>query len=245
MAILRPPTMKPSKIIINGQEYFPRPHEVDPSFLEDYVAWQQTGAPNKDWLSDLDWYDSLGQDQVEQRRIWAIPSEEGQIEAFQKLLADLPDHGLHMLFQACVKGKAHIVRYLLANGVRGTAAEGEDDDLWLVPLHAAAFGGHLDCVRALIEEGKVSPDTRDPENGTALMRACRGGHPDVLRYLLHERHASRSLERGRTSVDPTLWTMQLPAETSTASNHWSTRRQRMEVLIRSQRYHRQRCCLLC
>jgi ankyrin repeat protein len=56
--------------------------------------------------------------------------------------------------------------------VRGTRA-----------LHAAAGGGHLGCVRLLLERG-ADPDGLDEEGGTALLRACVWDRVEVARLLL-------------------------------------------------------------
>ncbi|KAI6081385.1 ankyrin repeat-containing domain protein [Hypoxylon rubiginosum] len=170
------------KITINGEEYLPTPHEVDPSEPEDKV-WR-TFPPNETYLSDPEWYDGLGQDPIVRRRIWAIPTEAGQIEQFRKLLTERPDRALDLMFAAAVKGKPYVLRFLLGKGVRATASEEAGDDLTLVPLHAAAAQGHLECVQILVEEAGLDVSTKDDLGGTPLMRACWCEHPDIARYLL-------------------------------------------------------------
>ncbi|ETS76847.1 hypothetical protein PFICI_10721 [Pestalotiopsis fici W106-1] len=171
-----------SKITINGEEYWPTPHEVNPEVPEDQV-WSQW-PPNELYMSDPDWYDSMGQDLIVQRRIWAIQSESGQVDAFQKLLAEAPDHSLDMMWAAALKGKAHIIRFLLSQGIKPTAVKADGDDLSLVPLHVSAAQGHLDCVKVFVEEAQLPPDTPDDLGGTPLMRACFKKQPEVVRYLL-------------------------------------------------------------
>lgn len=171
-----------SKVTINGEEYLPRPHEVNPELPEDMV-WTQF-PPNDLWLSDMDWYDAIGQDMITQRRIWAIPDEVGQVEAFRQLLSEFPNHALVMMFAVAAKGKPHILRFLLQQGVKATANEADGDDGSLVPLHAAAANGNLECVKVLIEEANLLPDTLDDLGGTPLMRACWKKHPEIVEYLL-------------------------------------------------------------
>lgn len=169
-------------ITINGEEYMPTPHEVNPELAEDMV-W--TSFPfNSLFLSDPKWWDAQGQDQITQRRIWAVPSESGQVDQFRQLLHELPDRALDMMFAAAAKGKPHVVRFLLEQGVRASANEADGDDMTLVALHAAAYQGRLECVKILMVEGKLDPNTRDDMGGTALMRACWGKHPDIVEYLL-------------------------------------------------------------
>ncbi|CAL6352639.1 unnamed protein product [Bathycoccus prasinos] len=50
----------------------------------------------------------------------------------------------------------------------------------------AAAGGHLDCLRFLVD--KVDP-SRDTEKEAAVQAAC-GGHVDILKYLVEERKTS-------------------------------------------------------
>jgi ankyrin repeat protein len=178
----RPPGI--SKITINGEEYWPRPHEVNPEYAEDLV-WTQF-PPNDLFIEDPEWYDAMGEDMIMQRRIWAISDEAGQIDAFKQLLADFPNHALDMMFSAAVKGKPHVIRFLLEQGVRATANEAEGDDKTLVPFHAAAAQGHVSCVRIFVEEAKLPPDTLDELGGTPLMRACFKKRPDIVRYLLEK-----------------------------------------------------------
>lgn len=171
-----------SKITINGEEYWPTPHEVNPNIPEDQV-WTQY-PPHELYLSDTEWYDAIGQDLIAQRRIWAIPSESGQVAAFEKLLADVPHRALDMMWAAALKGRPHVIRFLLGRGVRPMPVEANGDDVTLVPFHVAAAQGHLDCVKIFVEEARLPPDTLDDLGGTPLMRACFKSQPEVVRYLL-------------------------------------------------------------
>ncbi|KAH6655232.1 ankyrin repeat-containing domain protein [Truncatella angustata] len=179
----RPKNM--SMITVNGEKYWPTPHELDPGVPEDMV-WHQYPY-NSLWLSDPNWYDSLGQDAIAQRRIWAIPSEPDQVKAFEQLLVDMPDRALDMMFAAAVKGRPHVIRFLLEQGVKATPNKTEGDDETLVPFHAAAGNGHLDCVKIFIEEVGLSANTFDDLGGTAIMRASwKAQSPEVVRYLLEK-----------------------------------------------------------
>jgi len=171
-----------SMITINGEEYMPRPHEINSELPED-MAWTQW-PPSDLFIADSGWYDAMSQDLITQRRIWAIPTESGQVDQFMQLLHERPDRALDMMFAAAAKGKSHVVRFLLERGVKATANEAHGDDSTLVPLHAASYQGHLECVKILVEEGKLKLDTLDDIGGTPLMCACWGKHPAVVQYLL-------------------------------------------------------------
>ena len=54
----------------------------------------------------------------------------------------------------------------------------------------AAWKGHLDCVRFLVD--KVKP-SRDTEEEAAMQAAC-GGHVDILKYFVEERKISDDLK---------------------------------------------------
>ena len=178
-AATQPGIARPSDlnmININGEEYWQTPHEANSELSEDLV-WTQF-PPDSNFISDPKWYDALGDDMITQRRVWAVPTESGQIDQFRQLLHEFPDHGNDMMFAAAMKGKQHVVRFLLDQGVSGTSSDEAQ------PLHAAAYHGQIDCVRMLIEDGHVDPNVRGFDDGTALMRACRGQRTDVLNYLL-------------------------------------------------------------
>ena len=186
-----------SMITINGIDYMPTPYEVDPTQPKDMV-WNQFPFRNA-FLSDPTWFDGIGQNPIESRRIWSL-AEDTQVEEIANLLAEHPNRGVDMLFDAAAKGKPHVVRFLLAEGVKpnGDAAKGEDDT-W-DPLHAAAYQGRLECVKVLVEEGGVSPNERAGLGGTPLMRACWGGRENVVAYLL-EHGADMTLRQTATDGD--------------------------------------------
>lgn len=154
---------------------------------------------NDNFISDPEWFDGLGRDKLVQKGIWKMTDLEKQTAAVLKLLDEFPKRGLCMLFESAVRGYVHLVRALLRAGVpphcgslaqHSVSDEGENDasssktdDGSLVPIHAAAYRGHVECVKALVEEGGVDPDIPDG-TGTPLMRAHMAPHIDVIRYLL-------------------------------------------------------------
>ncbi|KAK3318094.1 ankyrin repeat-containing domain protein [Apodospora peruviana] len=151
------------------------------------------------FYSDPEWYDRLGGDPFTRNKIWEMTDPTEQTNAVLELLEKFPYRGLWMLFESAVRGNLHLVRALLHAGVPphcgGSRADDDDDksqtdnnndnddDDSLVPIHAAAFHGHVECVKALVEEGGVDPDIPDG-TGTPLMRAHMTPHMHVIRYLL-------------------------------------------------------------
>jgi uncharacterized protein len=77
---------------------------------------------------------------------------------------------------AALRGKLAIVQRLVAAGAK-LETEG-----W-APLHYAAFNGHADVIRYLIDK-QVSVDARAPNGQTALMFAAKNDHLEVVRLLV-------------------------------------------------------------
>jgi ankyrin repeat protein len=151
--------------------------------LPQYSVWNQY-PPNELFLSDPDWYDTFGIDMITQRRIFASSSKSRQVAQALELLEAHPNRGLDIMFKAAVKGKDHVISALLDIGVKAHPVPGSGDDETLVPLQAAAYNGHLKCVKVLIEKGGVHVDARDEIGGTALIRASWGKHPEIVQWLL-------------------------------------------------------------
>eukprot|EP01105_Mastigella_eilhardi_P018467 TRINITY_DN4278_c0_g1_i2.p1 TRINITY_DN4278_c0_g1~~TRINITY_DN4278_c0_g1_i2.p1 ORF type:complete len:189 (-),score=69.01 TRINITY_DN4278_c0_g1_i2:120-686(-) len=57
------------------------------------------------------------------------------------------------------------------------------DDVGNTPLHYAAAGGHVDCVRTLIAAG-INPNVQNKQSETPLHRAATRGHAEVVHLLL-------------------------------------------------------------
>lgn len=88
-------------------------------------------------------------------------------------------HGRTALHYAAKGGAGEgLVELLLRSG-----AEGGRGDVWgCTPLMCASRGGRGGVVRALLQVvSREVVDSRDEEDATALMGACRGGHVEVRR----------------------------------------------------------------
>ncbi|RPB21249.1 ankyrin, partial [Terfezia boudieri ATCC MYA-4762] len=53
-------------------------------------------------------------------------------------------------------------------------------------LYSAAYSGHADVVRLLLEKGANIEATRSDDGATALDSAAYSGHADVVRLLLEK-----------------------------------------------------------
>ena len=53
------------------------------------------------------------------------------------------------------------------------------------PLSIAAMHGHLDCVKLLVDSGKIeNVNSQDSDGNTALHLACQRAHADIAAYLV-------------------------------------------------------------
>ncbi|WP_353280584.1 ankyrin repeat domain-containing protein [Wolbachia endosymbiont (group B) of Cyclophora punctaria] len=69
-------------------------------------------------------------------------------------------------------------------------------------LHIAAYNGHLDIVKYLVDEKKVSPDQKANDGINALHWAALNGHLDIVKYLVDEKKVSpdQKANDGRTAL---------------------------------------------
>ena len=100
------------------------------------------------------------------------------------------------LLQAATAGDAGAVERELADGAN---ADGADVD-GRTSLHLAAEGGHLPCVRVLVETGNAVVDPYNAKGETPLFNAVAEGHTEVVRYLL-EHGADASTQRINLSAE--------------------------------------------
>jgi len=70
------------------------------------------------------------------------------------------------------------------------------------PLNYAAFGGHVDVVRMLLERG-ADVGSKDSTGTAALWRAAAGGHDSVVTLLLEHGADVNTKDEGKSGVyDP-------------------------------------------
>jgi len=182
------------------------PYQVEPPEYVPGMSIAVAGLVEKHafWMDDYEYYDQLGRDPLQMRRIWGIADPEVRAEAVRVVLEDYPKmmHRRDMLFQATLRGDEAIVRALVEAGVRvhpdfkkaqeDEAKEaGEDgelpdkEDASNVPSHVAASHGHVGCLKIFIESG-VDVDTRDDIGRTAFNAAAESNEVAAMEYLLEQ-----------------------------------------------------------
>jgi ankyrin repeat protein len=167
-------------------------------------------SPHARWLDDYEYYDQLGRDPLQQRKIWSLTDDTERVEQLRKILDEYPKqkHRRQILFTATGRGDEAIVRCLVETGLRvhpnmekareeerkeaeniedekdDDAGIPDTDDVTVVPLHVAANKGMLGCLKIFIESG-VDVDVRDDIGRTPLIAACNhAGHREVIEYLI-------------------------------------------------------------
>jgi ankyrin repeat protein len=95
------------------------------------------------------------------------------------------EKGHTALGYACLQGHLEVAKLLVAAGARVNYQTSND---W-GPLVSAAWGGHLQVVKYLVEEAGADVRCAGPDGSTALSMAECQGHADVAQYL--RRVASR------------------------------------------------------
>lgn len=115
-----------------------------------------------------------------------VAAATGRLEAAREALHSVDGAQRHLaLAVAAQHGHASVVALLLDSGEDPNRYNPPGAHAHSTPLHQAAFAGHLDVVRVLVERG-ARVDIRDVHyNGTALEWAEHGERSDVVKYLKH------------------------------------------------------------
>ncbi len=108
------------------------------------------------------------------------------LEEQSDLVAQVQDTDPQLIVDAAGSNRLDAMRLMLALGFDPDTG----DSTPTAPLHQAAFRGHLDMVKLLLDGG-ASPDARDAHHdGTPLEWAAVAGQAEVEAYLASRRSAS-------------------------------------------------------
>jgi len=88
----------------------------------------------------------------------------------------------NLLFKAVQENRIDIVKELIAKGVDINVK----DEVGSTPLHTAAFSGHFEIVKFLIENGADVNAVNDEFGETPIFNAVAKGHIDIVKYLIEK-----------------------------------------------------------
>lgn len=139
-----------------------------------------------------------------ERGIW-FAAMNGEAEKVQKYLDknSAPDAldaaGYTALHYACRHGHLNVCKLLLKSGANPNILTRAGK---ASPLHRAAHCGHIGIVNVLIEY-RAKLELHDSDGQTALHKASKQSHPDVIKLLLkHQPQLSSSKDKwGKFPVD--------------------------------------------
>jgi ankyrin repeat protein len=89
-------------------------------------------------------------------------------------------NGETALFHACSVGNVYAVSFLLQTAALADLCNREH----MTPLMMAAYGGHSDVCKVLLDTHRVDVNTQDQASKTALFYASYEGHGHVVTFLL-------------------------------------------------------------
>ncbi|XP_018573823.1 uncharacterized protein LOC108912890 [Anoplophora glabripennis] len=101
------------------------------------------------------------------------------------------------LYQAAKRKRSDLVYQLLKNSK--FLSNAKRSSTLMTPLHYAVQGGHLDCVKKLLEFG-VKVNVKDAYDNTPLIYACKYGHVEIIDVLLK----SGQVDISENSVNSTV-----------------------------------------
>ncbi|XP_071108992.1 ankyrin repeat domain-containing protein 50-like [Haliotis cracherodii] len=104
------------------------------------------------------------------------------------------------LHEACRKGDLGRIRYILSRGL--VDVDGGDEKHGRTPLMVAAEKGHRRVFDFLIRKG-ANVSQVDDDGNNILHWACRGGHMDMMKYLLSQ-HSVDIHSRGKFGSTPLM-----------------------------------------
>ncbi|KAF4618373.1 hypothetical protein G7Y89_g14930 [Cudoniella acicularis] len=159
-----------------------------PSFENYILPWAQ------EYVDDPSWHDTAGRDIIDQRHIFYRYSRDEQKQMLKHVLEEFPTRKLKVLDKAAKAGLVDVVEVLLGLGVLEKTnitdddeeKEEDDEDAGkdVYPLHNAAYVGQFECVKLMIEKGKMGIESLDEIKATSLLNATSKGHLEIVNWLL-------------------------------------------------------------
>jgi ankyrin repeat protein len=164
------------------------------------------------WLEDYEYYDQLGRDPLQQRKIWGIADPQLRVEKVKEVLEEFPKqmHRRQIILKAITRGDEDIVKCLCETGLKvhpdlgkgkeqeEKEKEGQDvgmddgnyslpdkEDASLAPMHIAAIEGHIGILKILLEHG-VPVDILDEFGRTPFLAAAMSYEPEAMKFLLEQ-----------------------------------------------------------
>ena len=100
------------------------------------------------------------------------------------------EHGQSPLLICCIYGFNNLLSLIIESSIAGHLSEPLEvdtpDHRGLTALNCASIKGDLALAKTLISRGGADPNQTSPKGCTPLMYAGRGGHCEVVRYLLEK-----------------------------------------------------------
>jgi hypothetical protein len=112
------------------------------------------------------------------------------------------EEGFTAAHAACATGNAEMLQLLIRNGAKVNSVDAYGDS----PLMFASAGGHLECVKVLVESPEIDIWHKSKDNLTAAQAAEANGQETVVAFF-HQKHFIGGLDfssgvrlRGRLSL---------------------------------------------
>jgi ankyrin repeat protein len=125
-----------------------------------------------------------------------LAAEKGHFETFKYLaenggdLGDKNNDGKGAIHLAAASGSAGIVKYMIEHSATTMALVNQTARSFGTPMHLASFGGHLDVVKLLCENG-ANINSQETFRGSPILSnasplhlAAFSGHLEVVKYLV-------------------------------------------------------------
>ena len=104
------------------------------------------------------------------------------------------------IIRACERGDVFEVERLLPR-LKNPVHVTSDGLPFGTLLHFSCHYGWLDVTRRLVEQYHCDPESRDWYGDTPLYEACRGGHVEIVRYLVTERGCSTTCQKNNPLLE--------------------------------------------